>query len=129
MKCRNYFALLIGLCLSVGAAFYVYSVIEFCLSSVVVTGKVVRLNAGGHHPQIAFDAKDGRHFERPTGTTWSYEAGQVVPIRYSPDDPDGSAMIDSAIDLWRWPLFVVFLAAAFVTSGLRGEPLENRRKR
>ncbi|WP_347237581.1 DUF3592 domain-containing protein [Paraburkholderia sp. BL17N1] len=126
-RSRNYFALAIGLCLATGAAVYVYSTIEFRLSSVVTTGEVIRLNAGGHHPQIAFIAKDGRRYERPTGTTQSFEVGESVLVRYSADDPDGSAVIDSIVDLWRWPLFVVVLSAVFFVTGLRGEPFDNWR--
>ncbi|MFM0624864.1 DUF3592 domain-containing protein [Paraburkholderia xenovorans] len=124
---RNYFALAIGFVLATGAAAYVYSTIEFRMSSIVTTGEVIRLNAGGHHPQIAFVATDGRRYERPTGTTRSFEVGETVLIRYSADDPHGSAMIDSIVDLWRWPLFVVLLSAVFVVTGLRGEPFDNRR--
>ncbi|MPW19065.1 hypothetical protein GCT13_19730 [Paraburkholderia sp. CNPSo 3157] len=123
MKRPNYFALAIGLCASVAAAFSIYSTIDFRLSSIVTTGEVIRLNSGGHHPQIAFDAKDGRHYERLTGTIRSFTAGQSVLIRYRPDDPDGSAMIDSVLDLWTPSVFLLILAVGFLDAGLRGEAL------
>ncbi|APR34111.1 DUF3592 domain-containing protein [Paraburkholderia sp. SOS3] len=127
MKRTNHFALAIGVCASVAAAISIYLAIDFQLSSVTTAGTVLRLNAGGHHPQIAFTANDGRRYERPTGTTRSFEAGQTILIRYRPTDPGATAMIDSTVDLWKWPLFVSFLAAAFVVTGLRGESFENWR--
>ena len=123
MKQRNYFALAIGGCATIAAAFTIYTTAEFRLSSVVTTGTVVRLNSGGHHPQIAFDAEDGKHYERPTGTLRTFEAGQTVRVRYSADDPLGSAMIDSALDLWAPSAFLLVLSVAFLDAGLRGMPL------
>ena len=120
---RNYFALAIGLCFSIGAAFCVYSAIEFRMTSIVTVGQVIRLNSGGHHPQIAFDSTDGQHYQRPTGTFRSFGAGQAVAIRYSANDPVGSAMIDSTLDLWAPSVFLLVLAAGFLDAGLRGEAL------
>lgn len=120
---RNFFALTIGFCFLIGAACCVYSALEFFSTSIVTMGKVIHLNSGGHHPQIAFDAKDGRHFDRPTGTLASYAAGEVVPIRYIPGDPAGTAIIDNVIDLWAPSAFLLILAVAFLDAGLRGEAL------
>ncbi|BFG75396.1 hypothetical protein PTKU46_34290 [Paraburkholderia terrae] len=120
---RNLFALAIGLCFSIGAAFCMYSAIEFRSTSIVTMGKVIHLNSGGHHPQIAFNAADGQHYERPAGTLESYAVGQAVAIRYSPGDPAGSAIIDSALDLWAPSIFLLILAVAFLDAGLRGETL------
>uniref|UniRef100_UPI0038B34262 DUF3592 domain-containing protein n=1 Tax=Paraburkholderia antibiotica TaxID=2728839 RepID=UPI0038B34262 len=123
MRRLNYFALAIGLCASIAAAFSIYSTAGFRLSSVVTVGTVASVSAGRRHPRIAFDRKDGHHYERPTGTIRSFEAGQAVPIRYRPKDPTGSAMIDSAFDLWAPSVFLVILAVGFLDAGLRGEPL------
>ncbi|WP_409937522.1 DUF3592 domain-containing protein [Paraburkholderia sp. BCC1885] len=123
MKRPNYLALAIGGCASVAAAILIYSAVDFHLSSSVTTGTVVRSNGGGHHPRIAFDAPNGQHYERPTGTLRSFEIGQSVLIRYRPSDPGGSAVIDSALDLWAPSAFILILAIGFLDAGLRGERL------
>ncbi|MFT4066273.1 DUF3592 domain-containing protein [Paraburkholderia sp.] len=123
MKRRNYFALAIGICASIAAASSIYSAVEFHLSSVRTTGEIIRLNSGGHHPRIAFIGKDGQRYERPIGTIRSFEAGQSVLIRYRSDDPAGSAVIDSALDLWAPSVFLLILAVGFLDAGLRDKPL------
>ena len=123
MKHPNYFALAIGTSAAIAAAVSVFLAAEFRLSSEVTPGTVVRLNTGGHHPRIAFEAIDGRHYERATGTIMSYEAGESVPIRYNAHDPAGSAVIDSALDLWATSVFLFILAIGFLDAAVRGEPL------
>jgi len=123
VKRPNYYALAIGVAASIAAAFSIYSTIEFRLSSVATAGTVVSLNSGGHHPRIAFDAKNGQHYELPTGTIRSFEVGQAVLIRYNPGNPGRSAMIDSAFDLWAPSVFLLILAVGFLDAGFRGEAL------
>lgn len=125
MKHRlNYLALAIGLCLAAATAFSVYSTVDFYASSVVDTAKVIRLNHGGHHPQIAFDAKSGQHYELPASSWWSVSVGQPVQIRYTPDDPRVSVDIDSAFDIWWCSGLLSVLSVIFLVTGLRGDPFD-----
>jgi hypothetical protein len=118
---KSYLALVIGVCSAIAAAISIWSAVDFRLSSDVTTGTVVGLSAGEHHPRIAFDAENGRHYERPTGTIRSFKVGEIVSIRYNPNDPGASAMIDSTLDLWAPSIFLLILAVGFLDAGLRGE--------
>lgn len=125
MKPRlNYPALAVGACLAVALLFCVAWKIEYLTMTEVATGKVTHLDFGGHHPEIAFQARDGRLYERPISSLWSVQPGQAVQIRYEPDDPTLSATMDTFADLWVGILFLATLTGGFLVGGMRGLPFK-----
>lgn len=125
MKRRyNYFALLIGgvfLVITIGV---VLDRIDFYRTSVVGEATVVRLNAGGNHPEIAFTALDGREYETPASSWWSVEQGQKVAVRYDPSEPRMTVVIDTFADIWWWTFFLAIPAVLFLEGGLTGMTFE-----
>lgn len=77
----NYRLLVVGAVLAILAAGVTWNAVDYRLSSTVVTGTVVRLPAGGHHPEVGFDAPDGTHYTRPLGSWRAVEPGHHVPVR------------------------------------------------
>ncbi|WP_414451242.1 DUF3592 domain-containing protein [Burkholderia sp. 22PA0099] len=126
MRRPNHLFLVVGAVLAIVAAGITWRTVDYRLSSTVVTGTVVRLLAGGHHPEVAFDAPDGTHHTRPIGTWRSLEPGQRVPVRLRAATPEASASIDTEVDIWGVPVFLCVLAAAFLWSGIRGAPTRGR---
>lgn len=126
MRRPNPLFLVVGAVLAIVAAGVIWNAVDYRMSSTVVTGTVVRLLAGGHHPEVAFAAPDGTHHTRPLGTWRSLEPGQRVPVRLRAAAPGASASIDAEADLWAWPACLCVLAAAFLWSGLRGAPTRGR---
>ncbi|MBZ5795284.1 DUF3592 domain-containing protein [Burkholderia contaminans] len=120
MRRRNYFALLIGGVLALVTAYCVISNIHFLSTSEVATGKVAHFKFGKHHPVIAFDVQDGRHYETSVSSWWNLEIGQSTQVRYYRDDPEGSVTIDTFADHWDYILLLTFLAMVTLIAGFRG---------
>ncbi|OLL33149.1 hypothetical protein BTH42_04210 [Burkholderia sp. SRS-W-2-2016] len=108
-------------------AFAADEAIEFYKSSAVTEGQIVRLEFGGHHPLVAFDATDGKRYEASTNTWRSVEVGQLVPVRYRPDNPRRSAKLDRFVDLWKPTMFLALLTSLCVIGGLSGKPFKGGR--
>ncbi|KVL21653.1 MULTISPECIES: DUF3592 domain-containing protein [Burkholderia] len=90
----------VGTCMLVGVALYAQSTREFLRTSVVVPGRVVKLNAGPHHPEIAFTTLAGEHVEYPQGGDVSVEDGATVEVRYAPDAPEMTARMNTFGAIW-----------------------------
>ncbi|CAN0627437.1 conserved protein of unknown function [Burkholderia multivorans] len=123
MTRRNYLALGIGITLSIITTYCIILKIEFLMSSELTTGEVVKLEFGGHHPEIKFSASNGQHYKVSIGSRWSVAAGQTVEIRYAPNDPKMSATLNTLLDIWDYTIVAAFLSAAAIITGLRGESL------
>jgi hypothetical protein len=53
------------------------------------------LNAGGSHPEIAFITVSGEQIAYPQGGfIFGYQKNQPVRVRYLPEQPAGSAIIE-----------------------------------
>ncbi|WP_241151993.1 DUF3592 domain-containing protein, partial [Pseudomonas viridiflava] len=64
-------------------------------------GHVSALNSGGSHPQIEFTDATGRVISYPeSGLIFGYEAGDSVTVRYRPENPSGTAIIEDRGALW-----------------------------
>ncbi|MCC8396374.1 DUF3592 domain-containing protein [Paraburkholderia sp. MMS20-SJTR3] len=124
---RNHFALVLGLCLILLTAISADKAFEFYNSSVVTTGRVVRLQYGKFHPVVEFFAMDGSRYEALANTWWSVDAGQAVNVRYTPDNPAQSVKLDRFLDLWIPTMFLALLASFCVTTGLSGEKFRGGR--
>ncbi|SAK54356.1 hypothetical protein AWB80_01977 [Caballeronia pedi] len=98
------------------------STLEFRLYSVVTYGTVVKLNAGGFHPEIEFTTSDGERVSFAGSTTVHTEVGDRVEIRYRLKDPYG-AEVNNELSVWGIHTFLTAMAALFIIGGLYGMPL------
>jgi len=82
-------------------------------------GVVIRLNAGGSHPEIEFTAASGETISFPQGgLIFGYRPGQKVRVLYGPEDPRGTACIDAFGALWFAPLVLVTLGIGMIIAGI-----------
>ena len=73
----------IGVGFLIAAAINVQLTREFMRTSIMVPGEVVKLNAGGYHPEIEFMTKSGEHVSYPQGGIVSKMAvGDRPQVRY-----------------------------------------------
>ncbi|GBH28712.1 DUF3592 domain-containing protein [Burkholderia vietnamiensis] len=112
-------AIVIGVGLLVAAAICAQSTREFLRTSIVVPGLVVKLNAGGYHPEIQFTTKTGQQISYPQGgIVTKVELGQRVEVRYRADDPDGSATMNVFAAVWDLPIVFTIMAAFAIVCGV-----------
>ncbi|OXI95948.1 MULTISPECIES: DUF3592 domain-containing protein [Burkholderia] len=109
---------IVGTCLLIGAALYAQSTREFLRTSIVVPGRVIKLNAGPHHPEIAFTTLAGEHVEYPKGGSVSEEDGATVEVRYAPDAPAMSARLNTFGAIWGDVLMIGGMGVVFFVGGL-----------
>ncbi|MBN3823609.1 DUF3592 domain-containing protein [Burkholderia sp. Ac-20384] len=107
----------VGSCLLIGAALYAQSTREFLRTSVVVPGRVIKLNAGPHHPEIAFTTLAGEHVEYPQGGSVSEQDGAIVEVRYTPDEPRRSARLNTFGAIWGDVLMIGGMGVFFFLGG------------
>lgn len=116
-------AVVIGICFFVAAAFVAQSTREFLRTSIVVPGQVVRLNAGGYHPQIEFVTRAGEPVSYPQGGILTrMKVGDRPEVRYSPDNPIPTATVNTFEAIWGNTLFFGVLGVAFIVGGLLSLP-------
>ncbi|AIO49159.1 MULTISPECIES: DUF3592 domain-containing protein [Burkholderia] len=116
-------AIVIGVGLLVAAAISAQSTREFLRTSIVVPGLVVKLNAGGYHPEIQFTTKTGQQISYPQGgIVTKVELGQRVEVRYQADDPDGSATMNVFAAIWDSTIVFAFMGAVAIVCGIMNLP-------
>lgn len=98
---KGFLFLLIGVALAIGACMSAIHTDSFLRTSLVAQGRVVALNAGKHHPEIAFTTQDGRDISYPQGGFVSMDIGEQVQIRYLPENPRSSASVDRFFPIWQ----------------------------
>ncbi|NTZ07824.1 DUF3592 domain-containing protein [Burkholderia metallica] len=109
---------IVGTCMLIGVALSAQSTREFLRTSVVVPGRVVKLNAGPHHPEIAFTTLAGEHVEYPQGGDVSVEDGATVEVRYAPDAPGMTARLNTFGAIWGDVLTFGVMGAVFFVGGV-----------
>ncbi|MDN7429295.1 hypothetical protein CFB89_20845 [Burkholderia sp. AU16741] len=109
---------ILGACMLIGAALYAQSTREFMRTSAVVPGRVVKLNAGPHHPEIAFTTLAGEHVEYAQGGDVSVEDGATVEVRYAPDAPRMTARMNTFGAIWGDALAIGGMGAVFFVAGV-----------
>ncbi|WP_107313485.1 DUF3592 domain-containing protein [Burkholderia metallica] len=107
-----------GTCLLIGTALYAQSTREFLQASVVVPGHVVKLNAGPHHPEIAFTTLAGEQVEYAQGGAVSVQDGASVEVRYLPDAPKMTARMNTFGGIWGGVLTFGAMGAVFFLVGV-----------
>ena len=112
-------AMAIGIVLLAVAAFTMRSNLEFLQTSIIVRGEVVRLNAGGSHPQIEFVTKTGERVSYAQGgMIYGMKPGDRVDVRYLPDRPSQSATVDKFGAVWNWTLVALIMGVGALVAGL-----------
>ncbi|WP_193100822.1 DUF3592 domain-containing protein [Burkholderia sp. Z1] len=108
----------VGTCMLIGDVMYAQSTREFLRTSVVVPGHVIKLNAGPHHPEIAFTTLAGEQVEYPQGGDVSVQDGATVEVRYAPDAPRTSARMNTFGAIWGTVLTLGGMGAVFFLCGI-----------
>jgi len=81
-------------------------------------GTVTALNAGGSHPQIAFQTASGETISYPQGgLIFGVKPGDAVTVLYSADNPKQTATIDTVGALWFTTILTGGLGAIFLLAG------------
>jgi len=92
---------------------------EFLAHAEAADGIVSHLNAGGSHPEIAFTTATGEKISYPQGgLIFGYQQGQSVRVRYLPDQPAVSAVVDDLGALWGASALLGGLGLMFAVAGL-----------
>lgn len=115
--------IVIGIVFLAAAIVAACSTVNFIQSSILVQGRVVKLNAGGSHPEIEFLARDGKKISYPQGgTIFGMRVGDDVQVRYLPDAPRASATVNRFGALWDKVIFFAFMALVFSLFGFLNLP-------
>ena len=78
-------------------------------------GEVVRLNAGGAHPQVRFVTDEGQVVEySQDGMIGGYRTGDRVTVLYDPHDPKMAPTVDTTGALWGFTSMDFLMGAVFV---------------
>lgn len=107
---------------------------DFLRESQVAAGEVVALNAGPFHPQIAFSTARGTRISYPQGGFIPPQrVGRPVRVRYLPDAPRWSPVLDQWGALWGEVVLEGLLGSVFalvggrrLAAGLRRRPARAR---
>jgi len=102
--CKVIIFVVAGVCCLILSAALASDTRDFIASSVVVNGRVVALDHGGHHPRIEFVTKDGERTSFYGHSFWGLELGEQIPVRYKPSAPWHTATLGTFDSIWRLPL-------------------------
>ncbi|AXF23826.1 DUF3592 domain-containing protein [Burkholderia pyrrocinia] len=108
----------VGTCMLIGVFMWAQSTRAFLRTSIVVPGRVVKLNAGPHHPEIAFTTLAGEHVEYPQGGDVSVPDGATVEVRYAPEAPAMTARMNTFGAIWGGMLTLGGMGAVFFLAGI-----------
>ncbi|VWB54630.1 hypothetical protein BLA23254_02498 [Burkholderia lata] len=116
-------AIAIGVSLLIASAINAQSTREFLKTSILVPGFVVKLDAGGYHPEIQFTTRTGQQISyRQGGIVTKVELGQRVEVRYQADDPDGSATMNVFAAIWDSTIVFTSIGVVAIVCGIMNLP-------
>ncbi|MDG9928571.1 MULTISPECIES: DUF3592 domain-containing protein [unclassified Pseudomonas] len=117
---------LIGALLLLAAAHTFSQRLDFLQTAKSASGQVSALDANGSQPLIDFvDERGNTVSYAQAGLVFGYQLGMPVNVRYLPDSPVSSAVIDDAGALWGSTLLLGLLGASMALAGV--PPLRLRR--
>jgi hypothetical protein len=100
------------------AIYNAWNTFGFLRSAVRANGTVAALNAGGSHPQIAFQTATGEAISYPQGgLIFGMTPGDAVTVLYLADNPKLTATIDAVGALWFSTILTGGLGAVFLLAG------------
>ena len=109
---------LVGAFMIIVAAWQGFDRVRFLRDAAVAPGQVTDLNGSGSHPQIVFHA-DGMRISYPQGgLIFGYRDGQAVQVRYLPEDPGATAVIDDVGAVWGATILVAVLGVCMALGGV-----------
>ena len=78
-------------------------------------GEVVRLRAGGAHPEVRFVTDGGREVNyAQNGMIWGYRTGDRVTVLYDPVDPARDPVVRDAGAIWGFNVMNFLLGVVFI---------------
>lgn len=91
---------------------------QFINQAATTEGEIIKLNAGGSHPEIKFTTQEGKEIDYPQGgLIFGYKAGDKVEVLYDPKNPK-RASINTFGALWGFPGLIFVLGLVFVVVAL-----------
>ena len=100
------------------AVYNAWNTYGFVRSAARASGTVAALNAGGSHPQIAFQTEAGEAISYPQGgLIFGMQPGDAVTVLYSADNPKATATIDAVGALWFSAMLPGALGAILLLAG------------
>ncbi|QND54254.1 DUF3592 domain-containing protein [Phyllobacterium sp. 628] len=109
----------IGIGFLIAAAVSVVTTTRFLQNSIMASGNVTALNAGGSHPQISFITQAGEQISYPQGgLVFGTKVGDQVEVRYRAEAPKQSATLNRFGAIWTLSIFLSVLGAGFTWAGL-----------
>ncbi len=106
---------LVGVGLMISAVCWAVSTRRFVAHAASAPGVVVKLNAGGAHPEVRFTTAAGQTVEYPQGgMIWGYRVEDRVKVLYLPQDPMADPVINTPGALWGFMAMDFLMGAAFV---------------
>ncbi|WP_052406225.1 DUF3592 domain-containing protein [Paraburkholderia heleia] len=115
----NYLALALGAAFSVATAYSVYSTLDFIGATQTAPGEVVATPIGPHHPVVVFTDVDGNKVRFQANGDISGNVGDQVTVRYSRENPERTAKLDTFGSLWGGTLVLLAMVVCFIIAGLR----------
>lgn len=103
----------IGIMILLGSVIWVVMNYQFASRAASAKGTVIKLSAGGSHPEIRFTTADGKVVEySQSGLIFGYREGDEVEVLYDPDTPQ-KASLSTFGAMWGFPLLGFVLGACF----------------
>jgi hypothetical protein len=93
--------------------------IQFQTHSVTTLGEVVKLNAGGFHPEVKFTTQTGEQISFAGSSTYRTDIGDRLEVRYLTNEPR-LARLNQIGDIWAIEIFISAFAAIFIIGGVFG---------
>ncbi|KAF1029172.1 MAG: hypothetical protein GAK40_00622 [Burkholderia plantarii] len=122
-------AIIIGIGFLVAAAWTAVLTNDFIHAATIVPGTVVKLNAGGSHPEIAFVTTAGERVSYAQGGwIWGMKVGDAVRVRYLPEAPSITARLDRIGATWASTLFLLWMGVGFAGVGWMNWPSRDAHK-
>lgn len=113
----------VGIGFLIAAAIHVQSTREFLHSSILVPGRVVKLNSGGSHPEIEFITQTGERISYPQGgLIFGMKVGDDVQVHYLSAAPSLSPTVDKFGAIWDTVIYLTFMGCAAIIAGLQNLP-------
>lgn len=108
----------VGVLIVVGSVIWAISGWQFISRAETARGTVVKLNAGGSHPEIKFTIRDGHEISYPQGgLIFGYQVGDEVSVLYDAENPR-NCQLDTFGALWGFTILTAIMGFVFIGVGL-----------
>jgi hypothetical protein len=118
-KRPNWLTVAVGILMLLLQAPFLPESIQYQFYSASAWGEVVRLNAGGFHPEVVFTTQAGERISFAGSSTFRTEVGDRLEVRYRPEEPR-MAHLNQLRDIWAMELFFTGFGGILIIGGLFG---------